>query len=155
VEYPKSAKLEASRYRLSLLEFKKRENELLKLLQWSHEEALKSVEEFRRREKAYEQAIAAYQRKLSSPAESVAGAEAAAALEQLRSENLALKEAIADLEAQLAAVSEGATDTSVEELQQRLNDIENREKALQIKADALALKERLLQKLSEESEQAK
>jgi TolA-binding protein len=155
VEYPKSAKLEASRYRLSLIEFKKRENELLKLLQWSHEEALKSVEEFRRREKAYEQAIAVYQRKLSSPTESIASTEAQAALEQLRSENQALKETIAELEVRLSAVSEGATDETAEELQRRLNDIKNREKALQIKADALAVKENLLQKLSEESEQAK
>jgi TolA-binding protein len=151
-EYPKSVKLEASRYRLTLIEFKKRENELLKLLQWSHEEALSSVEEFRRREKAYEQAIAVYQRKLTSPAEAALGAEAEEALEQLRSENQALKDTIADLE---AAGSEGATDERIAELQQQLQDIENREKALQVKAEALAVKESFLQKLSGESEQAR
>jgi TolA-binding protein len=145
-EYPKSVKLEAARYRLALIEFKKRENELLKLLQWSHEEALKSVEEFRRREKAYEQAIDVYQRKLSSPDESATGAETEAALEQLRSENQALKDTIAALETQLAAASEGAAAEGSPELQQRLRAIENREKALQMKADALAVKELLLQK---------
>ena len=38
VEHPTSVKLEASRYRLSLIEYKKREDELLRLLHWSHEE---------------------------------------------------------------------------------------------------------------------
>jgi len=149
VEYPKSVKLEAARYRLALIEFKKRENELLKLLQWSHEEALKSVEEFRRREKAYEQAIAVYQRKLSSPDESGTSAETGTALEQLRGENQALKDTIANLEAQVAAAPQGASAETSAELQQRLKAIENREKALQVKADALAVKELLLQKSSE------
>lgn len=149
VEHPKSVKLEAARYRLALIEFKKRENELLKLLQWSHEEALKSVEEFRRREKAYEQAIAVYQKKLSSPGESGTGAETGAALDQLRSENQSLKDTIANLEAQLAAAPEGGNAESSAELQQRLRAIENREKALQVKADALAVKESLLQTSNE------
>jgi TolA-binding protein len=64
-QYPKSVKLEAARYRISLIEFKEREEQLLKLLQWSHQEALKAVEEFQRREKAYEQAIAVYQKRLT------------------------------------------------------------------------------------------
>lgn len=63
-EYPRSYKIEAARYKMSLINFKKRENELLKLLKWSHEESLKTIEEFQRREKTYEQAIAAYQRKI-------------------------------------------------------------------------------------------
>ena len=149
VDHPKSVKLEAARYRLALIEFKKRENELLKLLQWSHEEALKSVEEFRRREKAYEQAIAVYQKKLSSPDESGTSAETGAALDQLRSENQALKDTIANLEAQLAAVPEGGSAETSAELQQRLKVIANREKALQVKADALAAKELLLQTSNE------
>lgn len=148
-DHPKSAKLEAARYRLALIEFKKRENELLKLLQWSHEEALKSVEEFRRREKAYEQAIAVYQKKLSSPDEYGTSAETGAALDQLRGENQALKDTIANLEAQLAAVPEGESAETSAELQQRLKAVANREKALQVKADALAVKESLLQTSNE------
>jgi tetratricopeptide (TPR) repeat protein len=155
VEHPKSVKLEASRYRLSLIEFKKRENELLKLLQWSHEEALNSVAEFRRREKTYEQAIAVYQRKLSSPTASAADAETAAALEKLRSENEVLNSTIAGLEAQLASASEGQTAEISAELQQRLQALENRERALQVKADALAVKESLLQQMIESSEDGK
>ncbi len=63
-EYPHSYKIEAARYKISLIDFKKRENELLKLLKWSHEDSLKTIEEFQRREKTYELAIAAYQRKI-------------------------------------------------------------------------------------------
>jgi tetratricopeptide (TPR) repeat protein len=160
-EYPKSVKLEASRYRLSLIEFKKRENELLRLLKWSHEEALKSVEEFRRREKAYEQAIAVYQRKLSSPTAPdtpIADAETAAALEQLSAENEALKGTIASLETQLKTqgeAAEGQTDETAAQLQQRLESIESREKALQMKTDALTVKEALLLQMIEEAKKGR
>jgi TolA-binding protein len=62
--YPASFKLEASRYRLSVIELKQREEELMKLLQWSHTESLNSAEEYQRREKAYQQSLAGYQKKL-------------------------------------------------------------------------------------------
>ncbi len=64
--YPASFRVEPARYRIALIDFKKRENELLKLLKWSHEESLRTIEGFQRRETAYEQALAAYQRQLSS-----------------------------------------------------------------------------------------
>ncbi|MGA2548049.1 MAG: tetratricopeptide repeat protein, partial [Rectinemataceae bacterium] len=51
--YPSSVKVEAATYRISLIGLEYRQRELLKLLTWSHEEALRSVEDFRRREKAY------------------------------------------------------------------------------------------------------
>jgi TolA-binding protein len=140
VEYPASVKSEAARYRLSLIEYKKREDEILRLLKWSHEEALNSVEEFKRREKAYEQAVDVYQRRLSTTAP---GAVDSTTLAQLRSENEALKSRILALEAQLA---ESAA-------KQQIGAIQNREKALQIKEDALAVKEALLLDLPQESEQ--
>lgn len=65
-DYPESFKVEASRYRLSLIDMKEREEELMRLLRISHEEYLSALEEFQRREKAYDQAIAAYQRKLTA-----------------------------------------------------------------------------------------
>lgn len=65
-EYPNSYKLEASKYKLSLITLKFRENELLKLLKISHEEYLKVLEDFQRREKTYEQSISDYQRRLLS-----------------------------------------------------------------------------------------
>ena len=64
-KYPSSTKAEASKYKLIIIGLKYREEELLKLLRWSHEEALKTIDEFQRREKIYEQAIAAYQRQLT------------------------------------------------------------------------------------------
>ncbi len=64
-EYPKSVKFEAASYKISLIRYKYRENELLTLLKWSHEESLRVIEEFQRREKAYEQALAVYQRRLA------------------------------------------------------------------------------------------
>jgi len=65
-DYPRSYKLEAARYRKSLIELKQREQNLLKLLKISHEEYLKALEDFQQREKFYEQAISSYQRKLSA-----------------------------------------------------------------------------------------
>jgi TolA-binding protein len=65
-DYPTGYKVEAARYRLSLIELKRKEEELLKLLKLSHEEYLKTIEDFDRKEKSYEQAIAEYQRKLAA-----------------------------------------------------------------------------------------
>lgn len=62
--YPHSAKYEASYYRLNLINQKKIEAELLGMLKWSHEESLKSIEEYEEREKNYEAAIAEYQRRI-------------------------------------------------------------------------------------------
>lgn len=160
-EFPKSVKLEASRYRFSLIELKKREDELLKLLNWSHEEALKSVEEFRRREKAYEQAISVYQRKLTSGAageaagtDSVSGVDSAE-LKRLRNENDALKNKIIGLEAELAALSveKGEGEVAEPPTEPLVEEDGNRQKTLELKEDALALRENLLQTLAERTEQ--
>jgi TolA-binding protein len=63
--YPSSVKVEAATYRLSLIGLEYRQRELLKLLTWSHEESLRSVEDFRRRERAFEASIALYQKQIS------------------------------------------------------------------------------------------
>ncbi len=64
-EFPQSVKVEAAGYRISLIKIKRRETELLKLLKISHEESLRTLEDFQKRKRTYEQAIMAYQRKLS------------------------------------------------------------------------------------------
>ncbi|MDR1908449.1 MAG: tetratricopeptide repeat protein, partial [Spirochaetaceae bacterium] len=64
-QYPQSVKYEASSYRLALINQKKIEVELLAILKWSHEESLKTVEEYQRRERSYDQAIIAYQRRIA------------------------------------------------------------------------------------------
>jgi TolA-binding protein len=64
-EYPQSAKYEASSYRLGLINQKKIEEELLTLLKWSHEESLRAIEEYQRRERSYDQALIAYQKRIA------------------------------------------------------------------------------------------
>lgn len=130
-QYPKSVKLEAARYRISLIEFKQREDQLLKLLQWSHEEALKAVEEFQRREKAYEQAIALYQSKLAG------GGPADQELEALRRQKADLEARVAELESK-AAGGEAPSDRTA---------APQRETLLLIMQEALELKQLLLGKL--------
>jgi tetratricopeptide (TPR) repeat protein len=63
--YPESPKYEAASYRLDLIKQKKLEGELLELLKWSHEESLKAMEEYQRREHSYEQALIAYQKRIA------------------------------------------------------------------------------------------
>lgn len=52
-----SSRYEAARYRIDVITMKKREQELLTLLQWVQEESIKNLNEFRIREATYEQAI--------------------------------------------------------------------------------------------------
>lgn len=64
-KYPGSVKREASLYRLALIQQADKQDELLKLLKISHEESLMIIEDYQRREKTYEQAITAYQKRIS------------------------------------------------------------------------------------------
>jgi tetratricopeptide (TPR) repeat protein len=132
-DYPQSYKVEAASYRLSLLEFKKREEELLRLLKWSHEEFLRTVEEYQRREKAYEQALAAYQQRTGGAEQRQAEARA---LEELKAENTALRGRLQLVETQAAG--------EAQEKQEKARQLADLEKALALKAEALALKESLL-----------
>ena len=56
-DYPTSVKGEAAQYRISIIETRRKEVELSRLLKWSHEEFLKSIEDYQRRERTYEQAL--------------------------------------------------------------------------------------------------
>jgi TolA-binding protein len=64
-EYPRSVKFEAASYRLALIKQKKVEAELLVLLTLSHEESLKTMEEYKRRERTYDLALVAYQKRIA------------------------------------------------------------------------------------------
>ena len=143
-----------------MIELQKKEIELARLLKWSHEDFLRSLEEFQRREKTYEQAILIYQKKLAG-----GGADQdQKTIADLRAE-LAQKTAEAqDLSAKLAQLgvpaAAGATGTAPAPTQpgqagpqgtqapaasaDRLADIERRERLLAIKEEALALKEKYL-----------
>jgi len=63
--YPLSPKVEVSSYRIDLIKQKKIENELLALLRWSHEESLRTSEEYQRRIRTYENTLNMYQRQIA------------------------------------------------------------------------------------------
>jgi TolA-binding protein len=65
-QYPQSVKYEASRYRIDLIDQKKIEVELLDLLNQTHEESLKTIEEYQRRERVYTQTLIAYQKRIAA-----------------------------------------------------------------------------------------
>ncbi len=149
-EYPNSYKLEASKYKLSLITLKFRENELLKLLKISHEEYLKALEDFQRREKTYEQSISDYQRKIVA-----AGSDdqklllAEMSMESLNKDDslASLKQQINQLNNTIANLKEQLTNSDVEvtlEESQILNtdtSSPKSEKLLELKNSALNLKE--------------
>lgn len=63
--YPTSFRVEAARYRLDIIELSRREDELLRLLQWSHEEYLAAIETFQQRERSYQEALRSYRTRLA------------------------------------------------------------------------------------------
>jgi TolA-binding protein len=63
--YPDSPKNEAAGYRIDLIKQKKIEAELLALLRWSHEESLRTSEDYQRRIRTYEYTLNAYQRRIA------------------------------------------------------------------------------------------
>jgi len=63
-KYPSSPKKEVSEYRMDLIKQKKIEAELLALLRWSHEESLRTSEEYQRKLRTYEHTLNSYQRRV-------------------------------------------------------------------------------------------
>jgi len=63
--YPYSPKIEAASYRVDLIKQKKIEYELLSLLQWSHEESLKTSEDYQKTIRTYEHTLNMYQRRIA------------------------------------------------------------------------------------------
>ncbi|MDR2792528.1 MAG: tetratricopeptide repeat protein [Treponema sp.] len=65
-QYPQSVKYEASVYRIALIYEKKVGQKLLDILKQTHEESLKTIEEYQRRESIYTQALVAYQKRIAA-----------------------------------------------------------------------------------------
>ena len=63
-DYPSGFKKEAAQYKISLIDYRFREEELLRLIRWSHEESMRTLEDYRNREKNYLQTIEAYQKRI-------------------------------------------------------------------------------------------
>jgi TolA-binding protein len=96
--YPDSVKYEASFYRVLLINQKQIEAELLDLLRWSHEESLAIMEEYQRREWAYEQAILSYQRRINDMLSDTRLADLEALNEQYRQQLAFYQERVMELE---------------------------------------------------------
>jgi TolA-binding protein len=138
-EFPRSHRVEAARYRLSLIDLTKRENELLKLLRWSHEEYLQALEEFERQERSLDEAVVAYQQSLArqSPGD-------------FRSEIARLQSVVSELRAEIARKEDEirqlqfALDGSTPIGGQGEAELLRRSQLLDIKEQTLRLKEELL-----------
>jgi outer membrane protein assembly factor BamD (BamD/ComL family)/cell division protein FtsB len=148
-KFPGSAKLEAAQYRSSLIGFKQRENELLKLLKWSYEDALQTIEEYKRRESTYEQAIIAYQKKLAGGGNAssddvkdlqVKLADRDLQIQNMKADNAALQQEVALLKERLAAAqatTSATTDEYAVSLQKKQEMLEMKERALTVKEEYL------------------
>ena len=106
--FPTSFRVEAARYRLDVIDLARRENELLTLLQWSHEEYLSALESFQQREVAYQEALSSYRERLAS-----------LATDDFEDEILALNSQIDDLEDELLE-----KDVTIFELMARIRQLE-------------------------------
>ena len=136
-DYPSSVKVEAAQYKVSLIQLRKKEIELSRLLKWSHEDFLKSTEEAQNREKSYEQAIEAYQKRLAAGG----GTDDQKTIADLR-QQLADKTAEANqLSAKLARLGGSPTAAAPVETSQEEERLANLQRLLAAKQQALALKE--------------
>jgi TolA-binding protein len=103
-QYPQSAKYEASTYRIALINQKKIEAQLLGIIKWSHEESLKTVEEYQRRERSYDQAIVAYQKRIAEMLKDTR-------LADLEDANASYGRRLSEAEAQIASLETALEET--------------------------------------------
>ncbi|MEW5816278.1 MAG: tetratricopeptide repeat protein [Spirochaetota bacterium] len=167
-KYPTSYKVEAAKYRISLIELESREQELLKFLKWSHEESLKTLEEFQRREQTYTQALAAYQKKLASYADAGTAKqieELTVSLKQKEDEITSLNNQVNSLKSQLSRLKQEseqlkaqlATATTTTEPAKEVQvvtdkSLENKMRLMTLKEKALNLREFYLSWLEKRQE---
>lgn len=100
--WPQSVKREAAVYRIALIEQTETEDMLLSLLKASHEESLKIVEDYQRRERTYEQAVTSYQKRISDMMKDTRLADLETSLTEEKRRNAELLNETARLEAQNA-----------------------------------------------------
>jgi hypothetical protein len=156
-QYPTSFRVEAARYQLAVIEMKFREEQLLKLLKWSHEEYVNAVEEFQKKERTFEDAIASYQRQITTLSS-----------QDAKQELIRLSERVRALEAELSLKNQTLSGlesenkrlkSSLEQAGEPRSNIstgvstgqggQNRARLMEIKEEALRLKEFYLELLKE------
>lgn len=151
--WPQAIKREAASYRIALIKQNTKEEELLKLLKMSHEESLRVIEDYQRRERTYEQAITAYQKRISDMIKDTRMGELEGTLDNEKTRNAQLMDKISELElrnAELtAALAAGGTvlppetvqsarsDDSKEARRRALEELRNKAKSLQILYDQI------------------
>lgn len=104
-DYPSSYKFEASQYKISLIDFRFREEELLRLIRWSHEESIRTIEDYRNRERNYLQTIEAYQKRIIEMESGITGVDSAS-LERLADAADKLEAYLETLKAEASASEE-------------------------------------------------
>ena len=67
--FPTSFRYEAAEFRQTIIELRRRENELLTLIRWSHQEYLSALEAFELRERDYQQQLRLYGTRLANLAD--------------------------------------------------------------------------------------
>lgn len=156
--YPGSAKFEASSYRIALIDQKKIEAELLKLLKWSHEESLRTVEEYQRRERSYEQAIVAYQKRIAEMLKDTrladlerSNADLATRLAQAEAGLAAAELALAAARALPPVAAPAAAPEPAAPRAPSATDSERLRRLLALKSAALDLREQLITRLGTEA----
>ncbi|MDR2150272.1 MAG: tetratricopeptide repeat protein [Spirochaetaceae bacterium] len=103
-QYAESARLEAVQYRLDLIAHKKIEEELLALLQWSHEEALQMVNKYQKQERIYDQTINNLQQTINALQKQIADLSKDIVRSELEQTNAAYQSQIAEYEARIASL---------------------------------------------------
>ncbi len=130
-EYAFSPKTEAASYRIALINQQGREEELLRLLKASHEESLRVMEEYQRRERVYEQAVTAYQKRIADLLKETGIADLEAELNNERMKNTTLTEQLAALQEQNARMEDEQTSAGrnspegIEELKRKADILQN------------------------------
>ncbi len=165
-KYPDSVKYEASYYRVALIDQKGRETELLKLLKWSHEESLKTVEEYQKRERSYEQAIVAYQKRIADMLKDTRLADLENQARQLNTRIAVLEKELGDakLRADQAGKRAEALSIQLEEARAAAKkgealavsappktNADRIARLLAVKADALEIKDSLMKRISKDT----
>jgi tetratricopeptide (TPR) repeat protein len=127
INYPSSPKIEISSYRIDLIKQKKIESELLMLLKWSHEENLRTNEDYERKIKTYEHTLNAYQRRVTELSQD-------SRMTELELSNADYQRQLAEAQDKIILLEDDLSDQ-----EKYLLDKANREKARKLREEALSI----------------
>ena len=152
VRFPSSFRYEAAQYRLDVLDLKRRENELLTLLQWSHEEYLQALELFEQREAQYREALRSYRSQIAG----TAAVDAQSIINELETEVGVLQQTVANQRDEINRLLSEARQSqapATERTESPQPDAEMREALDSLRLQALELQQILLEQQEQEEGQ--